>query len=358
MDTLQTNTTTISEALCVDGQKLWHWYRDFLSGFWEAPTQEGHYRHDIEVDKGGKKELVRIPILKPENIGPNMAIDEKQIGEDMHTLLTNRDTGKLAMLARSVSAEDLQKAIASVGNKVDIVETITRDLSPTYEKFGNSAFPNASHIADKFHIVRELLECCQEVRVRYRQEALKEKRLKYEEHKKIEKQRKESCAKENETYSRKNFIYEEPILSNGETTIEALARSRFLLFKYRGDWTANQKTRALALFEKYPEIEAAHELACGFRDWIKRENIGREMATLRKELREWFKKVEQEGVEELLNFKSMIERNLLEVSNYFRFGATNAIAENMNSRIQRFVMINQGTRDREFFYFRVANYFA
>jgi len=36
---------------------------------------------------------------------------------------------------------------------------------------------------------------------------------------------------------------------------------------------------------------------------------------------------------------------------------TNAIAENINSKIQRFVMINQGTRDRVFFYFRVGKFF-
>ena len=69
-------------------------------------------------------------------------------------------------------------------------------------------------------------------------------------------------------------------------------------------------------------------------------------------------KVKQDDVDEMLNFKSLIERNILPVLNYFRFGATNAIAENINSQIQRFIMINQGTRDREFFYFRAKNYFS
>jgi hypothetical protein len=35
--------------------------------------------------------------------------------------------------------------------------------------------------------------------------------------------------------------------------------------------------------------------------------------------------------------------------NYFRFGATNACAEDIN---------NQGIRDRAFFYFRLKNYFS
>ncbi|MCP4179843.1 MAG: transposase, partial [bacterium] len=37
---------------------------------------------------------------------------------------------------------------------------------------------------------------------------------------------------------------------------------------------------------------------------------------------------------------------------------TNAIAENINSKIQRFIASNQGTRDREFFYFRLAAKFS
>jgi transposase len=60
----------------------------------------------------------------------------------------------------------------------------------------------------------------------------------------------------------------------------------------------------------------------------------------------------------MLNFKSLIERNMLPILNYFRFGATNAIAENINSQIQRFIMINQGTGDREFFYFRLQKNFS
>lgn len=358
MDTLQTNTTIISKALCVDGQKLWRWYRDYLSGFRDKDIQEKHYQNDIEVDQGKGKETIRVPILKPENIGPNMAIDEKQIGEDMHTVLSNRDTGKIALLAKSITASHLQKAIAGIRDKADIVETMTRDMSSTFAKFGHEVFVNASQIADKFHIIKDLLETCQAVRIRYRQEALREKRLKYEEHKRLEKQRQKQCIEQGELYKKKNFVYKETILKNGDTIMEALARSRYLLFKFRTDWTISQEKRSKALFEKFPEIEKVYDLACEFRNWMKKSNVGKDMTTIKNNLRLWYQKVEQEEIEEILNFKSMIERNILVILNYFRFGATNAIAENINSKIQRFVMINQGTRDREFFYFRIANYFS
>lgn len=358
MDNLQTNTTIVSKTLCIDPQKLWRWYRDHLSEFWDEDTQKQHYSNDIENKRGRGTETIRVPILKAENIGKNMAVDEKQIGEEMHTILSNRDTGKIAMIARSITSSVLTKAIASIGEKADLVETLTRDLSSTYAKFGHEAFPNASQIADKFHIIKALLDSCQAVRIRYRQDALREQRAKYEEYKKQEKQRKEQSQKLGEIYKKKKFSYQEELLENGDTIMEALARSRYLLFKYRGDWTLKQEKRANALFNKFPEIEKVYDLACDFRNWMKKSNVGCKISELRKILSGWYKKVEETEIDEMLNFKSMVERNSMVILNYFRFGATNAIAENINSKIQRFVMINQGTRDREFFYFRLDNYFS
>jgi transposase len=79
---------------------------------------------------------------------------------------------------------------------------------------------------------------------------------------------------------------------------------------------------------------------------------------MRKSLQQWYGKVEKEGVMEMENFKSMVERNEGIIINYFVNGDTNAKAENINSKIQRFIMMNQGIRDTEFFYFRLAKLFS
>jgi len=203
-----------------------------------------------------------------------------------------------------------------------------------------------------------LLEACQDVRVRLRQDLLRERRKQYEAHKKREKERKKQCETEGIVFVKQAFKFEETELSNGETPLEALARSRYLLFKYPHDWTERQTGRAQALFEKYPEIELVYYRSCEFRNWMKKENVGKNIFELKNELRQWMQKVEQDDIDEMLNFMSIVERNTLEILNYFRFGATNAIAENINSKIQRFITCNQGTRDREFFYFRCKKYFS
>ncbi len=54
----------------------------------------------------------------------------------------------------------------------------------------------------------------------------------------------------------------------------------------------------------------------------------------------------------------MIESNEGDVVNYFINGETNALAEGINSKIQKFISSNQGTRDKDFFFFRLSNYYA
>lgn len=358
MDKVQSNTTPISKALCVESQKLWRWYRDVLSGFLEPEVQKQHHQYDVFHKEKGQQVCIRTPILEPENIGPHMAIDEKQIGEEMHTVLTNRETGKIALLSKTLKAKELSEVSSFLEERAFEIKTITRDLSNNYDWFCRTAFPNAVHIADKFHIVKNLLDASQAVRVRYRQEILRDKRLKYEQHKDKEKHRKAQCSLEGKRYKKRKFVYKEPKTSNGETPLQLLARSRYLLYKFPSQWTSNQEHRATTLFELYPEIEKTYQLTCEFRNWYKKENIGKDRLFLRVQINKWYRKVEKADIDELLNFKSMAERNETIILRYFEKGYTNAIAECLNSKIQRFITINQGTRDREFFYFRLRKFFA
>ena len=79
---------------------------------------------------------------------------------------------------------------------------------------------------------------------------------------------------------------------------------------------------------------------------------------MRKMLKQWYLDVEKDAVMEMENFKSLVERNEGIILNYFVKGDTNAFAESVNGKIQRFIMTNQGTRDTEFFYFRLAKHFS
>jgi transposase len=170
---------------------------------------------------------------------------EKQIGEETHTIVSNRETGKIAMMVRSMRYEEIQKVLDEESDECRGVEILTRDLSPLYAKVGSELFFNSSAVADKFHIIRSLTEACQDVRVRLRQDLLRDRRLKYQAHKKQEKERKKECQDKEKEFLKEEFAYQEEELSNGETVLESLARSRYLLFKYSDQWMVTEPVEVL-----------------------------------------------------------------------------------------------------------------
>ena len=54
----------------------------------------------------------------------------------------------------------------------------------------------------------------------------------------------------------------------------------------------------------------------------------------------------------------MIQKHETQIIHFFKQDLTNAKAENMNGKIQRFVSNNYGIKDKDFFRYRTANYFS
>ena len=316
------------------------------------------HRYDIKINVGGKEKIIEIPILRAENFGRKMAIDEKLIGEDFYTIMTNRETGKIALLCNSVVFSEIKEVIERHRNLFARIKSITLDFSSLYKKICTELIPNAEQIGDKFHVVSNLMDAHQAVRIRYRQKELEKKRKAHIEFKRLEKQRMEECEKTDRKFKPGKFHYKEERLENGETPLEILARSRYLLYKYPHQWKPGQRRRANALFRFYPEIEVSYNLCCQFRNWLSDKNIGMPFLQIDKELHQWYEDVESADVEELLNFMAMVETNEDIIRNYFIAGETNAMAESVNSKIQKFVSSNRGTRDKDFFFFRLDNYYA
>lgn len=308
-----------------------------MSGYSEAKADGEWGKYNFISGGYGRDKLRYVPVLKPENFGREMAVDEKMIDEDFYTVMTNRQTGKIALLAQTVRSKELEKLIEKIPEVKDMVQNITCDLSPTYEKFCNESFAKATQIADKFHVIRYCVEALQAVRIRIKQQIQSD----------LPKDKKER--KEAENASR---------LANGETPSEMLTRSRYLLFKRTNEWKEHQKRRAELLFETFPELRTAYQHAIEFRQLLDKKNIGAHFLTIDKQWATWHEHVEDDPVPEMENLSALVQRHEKKIRNYLIDGHTNAKAENMNSKIQRFITANYGTRDHDFFLFRVAKYFS
>jgi transposase len=210
--------SSLSHIFAISGKKIFRWYRDVLSGFTDTDVQQKLHEHDI-FDKDlinketGEAKKVLVPILKEENFRENMAADDKDIGGEVYTVISNKDTGKIAALIMSVKAGIVSDVLPKkVPTKILMaVKTVTKDLAENYDWIARSCFMNAMKIADKFHVIKLAMEALQAIRVRFRQAALT-----------AERERREQWKKEGKKI--KDFP-KAKVFENGETEKELLARS-------------------------------------------------------------------------------------------------------------------------------------
>jgi len=315
----------------IQSKKIFSWYKNHLSRFNEEEIQEALKKEDV-IDKN-TGELIPVPILKIENFGEDMCIDDKNLGGEGYTIIQNPKTKKIALMAMTTKLDGLKQSLDKVPSKIRLqVKTITKDLANNYDWLALQYFSFAERVADKFHILKMGFEALQSIRIRLRQEVLTKERIE----------------------EKKNRKSETKKYENEETEKELLARSRGLLFKFPSEWSKRQEERAKILFREYPEILTAYKLILEFRRFYKEKN--KENALVK--LESWKIHVQNENIPELLNFKHQIQSHQSEIMNYFTTFKTNASAEGLNSHLQRFFLNNYGIRNRDFFHFRIKQAFS
>ncbi|NNC45335.1 MAG: transposase [Winogradskyella sp.] len=323
-------------------KKLHRWYKDVLSGFKQAEEQGEIGVNDIEVYQDGELTRIAVPIVEQEHLGVQMAIDEKTIDGTCYTILSNRQTNKIALMAATLKTEYLMQIITKhfdIERRMQ-VKSLSRDMAENYDWLGREVFMNAYHVIDKFHIIKNMMEQLQAIRIRYRQEELAKRRK----------------AKENKQ------IYPQVILSNGDTILQLLARSRGLLFIPPNKWSDHQKQRAKLLFEHYPEIKTAYLKVMEIRRWFNppkgKTTYKKTRDRKRKELKKLLDNFTKSTIEEIVNIAYTFKSNMGQILNYFIRKETNAKAEALNRNLQRFINVNYGARNTQYFLYRVKIHFA
>lgn len=318
---------------------LHYWYREELSGYKQDIAAGKWGEKKIQVADKGSGEVVKekpVPIARAENFGSHMTIDEKQIGKKMYTIMTNAKTGKIAFLAQTMKPEELKQAVGNyLSGKTAEVKSVSCDMSPSYKKFCKDVFPNTRLVIDKFHVIKHLMDALQHVRKQLKTKCITNDKT-------LAKQSGEGSAEQEKIW----------------TDIELLERSRYILCKMQPDWEDDEQEMMGHLFKNYPVLQTAYELTQKLRVWYNGRNIGRHVDALERELYNWCDDVNFSKIAAFRGVRKMIEKHQDDILNYFKEGQTNAKAENMNSKIQRFLANNFGIKDRDFFLYRVAGYFS
>ena len=281
--------------------------------------------------------------MYPENIGPYLSIDETALSQgELYTIITNKKAkgkkGALVGIFQGTKAEpiiaQLLKLPSSVRNKV---QEITLDMAHSMKHIVRVCFPKATQVTDRFHVQKLAIEALQELRIKYRWEALDQENEQIKQCKAADKE------------------YNPLILPNGDSTKQLLARSRYLLYKSLDKWTASQRERAQILFKEYPLIKKAYALVQGLRSIFNRDT---DIKVAYTKLAHWYKDVEESGFKSFQTVANSISLNYRSILNYFINRSTNASAESFNAKIKAFRAQFRGVKNTEFFLFRLTTIFA
>jgi transposase len=164
------------------------------------------------------------------------------------------------------------------------------------ELISKKCFPNATCFTDRFHLQKLASEALQEIRIRYRWQAIDK------ENKAVEKAKK----------NKKRFAFE--VLTIGDTLKQLLARSRYFLYKNKSKWSKNQIERAYLLFELYPDIQKAYNRTQELRN-IFEKTTDKIVGFAR--LAKWHKKIKQSGFKSFNTISRSIMNHYQTILNYF-----------------------------------------
>jgi transposase len=277
----------------------------------------------------------------PENIGPNMGIDETGLmNGDLYTIVYNKDKkgkkGSLAAIIKGTKASTVVGAVekyAGIARRMSIKE-ISLDLSGGMDWIVREIAPNAMKTYDRFHVEKLITDAVQQVRIKYRWEAIeKENQLK-------------ELKGQHQVHRLKTY-------SNGDTEKQLLARSRGLLFKRPNQWTSQQKQRAEILFGEFPLLKKAYYLYIDFKEAYSMNRLQAEF-----HLKDWIQKAKNSGITTLITAAKTIASNLGGILNYLVNRSTNASLENFNRKLKTFLSTLRGVNDKNLFFYRLIKLYA
>lgn len=342
----------------IDGNNLERCYKNHLSDF-RSWNQLEHASDWILLEK---------------NCGVRLSIDETSLCDDLFTILSNKEghgrQGSIVAMVRGTKSSDVIKILKQLSDQQRLaVREVTMDFSESMAAIVKAVFPNATIIIDCFHIIKRCSEAIEEVRLKSKREAVKEqKKAQVEFKKKLEKRvkaRKSYRKKHPKTYkgnkrgrkpARLNAQFHPQVLPNGDTHIELLTRSRYLLMKSPDKWSESQKERGKILFELYPKIREAFAQVNSLRAIFRNKSLDRNNAKIK--IHEWYQKVAACTLREVKSARDCIKAREEQVLNYFLSRATNASAESLNAKIKSFRAQLHGVADLKFFIYRLSCIFG
>ena len=268
-------------------------------------------------------------VFKKENLGERMSIDDKAISHCGFTILSNNNTGKMALMVESTNSEEVEQAMSLFGKELWRIRSISMDMSPTYTLVCNNLIPRATQVIDKFHVMKYVYDAVGQVRIRTQKDLTATL-----------------------TKGKRRTEQDKKTLSE----IELLRRINHAISQSPDKWNEEMTETINLVFEKHNDLKKAYQISQDFKNWYDYRNHSKSTIQITNSLYQWCEQARQ--LKEFESVIKMIRKHEDEIINFFQHGMTNAKAERLNGKIQRFVSGNYGIKDKDFFLYRTANYFS
>lgn len=278
-------------------------------------------------------------LLFPENMGEHLSIDETCLSSgEVYTFLTNKEghggRGTLVAVAKGTKAEYVIAVLQMISlQSRNKVKEVTLDLSSSMMLIVRTVFPKARVTSDRFHVQKLYYDALDDLRVSLRWMA----RDKENDEIRMARERGEKYVP---------FRY-----ANGDTRKQLLARAKYILTKHESKWTKSQQWRADIIFEFYPELREAYDLAMELTD-IYNHKSSKDAARLK--LARWFNKVAQLAGNAFQTVIDTFANHYDTILNFFVNRQTNASAESFNAKVKTFRGQFRGVSDIPFFLYRLS----
>ena len=138
--------------------------------------------------------------------------------------------------------------------------------------------------------------------------------------------------------------------------LELLRRVQHAVTQSLDKWSEEMKKTITLAFEKYDDLKIAYIISQNFKQWYNYQNRCKSISEITNNLYLWYQQAMQ--LNEFTSVIKMIRKHEPQIINFFHNGMTNAKAERLNGKIQRFVSNNYGIKDKDFSLYRIAKYFS
>jgi transposase len=233
-----------------------------------------------------------------------IGIDEVsyQSGHRYLTLVTDLDGRRVIYVTHHNDSRAIGRFLKWFGPaRSALIRVAVTDIHDPYLKGLRSGLPRASFVFDHFHVSKIVHEALDEIRRRLQRELSPDDR-------------------------------------------RVIKGQRYVLLRARENLTVRQHVSLHEILRANTDLTSGYVLKEAFREVFTAENL----RTGRKRLKEWERQVQESKVPELLAVLEMIERRRAGIEAFFRYGASNGMAEGFNNVVGTIKKQAYGFHDRDY----------